>query len=163
MDGSEPSWLSAEERQAWLAVSRLTGLLPAALDAQLQRDADLNYFEYLVLAMLSEQPGRSLAMSRLALASGGSPSRVSNVVKRLETRGLVRRDRDPDDGRVTRAVLEDAGWRALEAAAPAHVAHVRELVIDALSPAALADLRDSLLVVLDRVDPEGRSVVTDPG
>jgi len=158
----ETRWLTAEERQAWLAVSRTLGTLPAALDAQLIRDAGLNYFEYLVLAMLSEQPGRALPMSRLSAVTAGSLSRVSNVVKRLEARGYVRRGAHPDDRRVKVAVLQDAGLDALVAAAPAHVAHVRHLVIDALAPRDLAGLRDALLLVLDRVDPEGRSVVTDP-
>ncbi len=162
MTETRPRWLDAEERQAWLAISRVLGTLPGVLDAQLQRDADLNYFEYIVLAMLSEAPDHSLPMSRLSVATAGSLSRLSNVVKRLEGRGYVRRGAHPADRRVKVAVLEDAGWQALVAAAPAHVAHVRHLVIDALSPQDLAGLRDALLLVLDRVDPDGRSMVTDP-
>ena len=161
MSEEEPRWLSADERQAWLAVSRLVGTLPGALDTQLTRDAGLNYFEYIVMAMLSEQPERSLPMSRLSSITAGSLSRLSNVVTRLEARGYVERGVDPDDRRVRVVVLLDAGWQALVAAAPAHVAHVRELVIDAISPEQLGVLRDVLLLVLDRVDPDGRSVVVD--
>lgn len=158
---TETRWLTPEERQAWLALSRAFTTLPAALDAQLQRDAGLNYFEYIVLAMLSEQPERSLPMSQLSSVTAGSLSRLSNVVKRLEARGYVRRGGHPEDRRVKVAHLEDAGWQALVAAAPAHVAHVRRLVIDAIGPRELAHLRDALLQVLDRVDPDARPFVVD--
>lgn len=158
----EPRWLSADERQTWLAMSRALLILPAALDAQLQRDASLTYFEYIVLAMLSERPERSLPMSQLSSVVAGSLSRLSNVIKRLEARGYVRRDGHPADRRVKVVHLEDAGWAALVEAAPAHVEHVRDLVIDALRPRELTQLRHALLKVLDQVDPEGRSVITDP-
>ncbi len=159
----EPRWLSPDERQSWLALSRTLITLPAALDAQLQRDAGLNHFEYVVMAMLSEQPDHALPMSQLSSVVAGSLSRLSNVVKRLEARGYVRRDGHPQDRRVKVAHLEEAGWQALVAAAPGHVEHVRHLVIDAMRPRELVQLRNALLKVLDRVDPEGRSVITEPG
>lgn len=40
----EPRWLSADERQAWLAMAAVLMRLPAALDAQLQRDAGISHF-----------------------------------------------------------------------------------------------------------------------
>ena len=49
----EPRWLSAEERQTWLALTSVLIRLPAALDAQLRRDAGISHFEYQVLAELS--------------------------------------------------------------------------------------------------------------
>ena len=62
----EPRWLDAEERQTWLALASALNRLPAALDAQLRRDAGISHFEYQVLALLSEAPGRTLRMSALA-------------------------------------------------------------------------------------------------
>ena len=53
----EPRWLDAEERQAWLALASTLNRLPAALDAQLRRDAGITHFEYQVLAPLSGAPG----------------------------------------------------------------------------------------------------------
>ena len=47
-------WLDEDERAAWLGLLRITALLPAALESELQRDAGLSLFEYLVMAMLSE-------------------------------------------------------------------------------------------------------------
>ena len=50
----EPRWLDTEERATWLSVVSLLIKLPAALDAQLQRDAGFSHFEYSVLAGLSD-------------------------------------------------------------------------------------------------------------
>jgi hypothetical protein len=52
----EPRWLDAEESQAWRALAKTLERLPAALDAQLRRDAGISHFEYQVLALLSEAP-----------------------------------------------------------------------------------------------------------
>lgn len=128
-------------------------MLPTALDAQLERDASLDFFEYHVLSMLSELPGRALRMSRLAQLTSSSLSRLSNVVKRLEAGGLLRREPDPDDGRATRAVLTDAGVAAVERAAAGHVALVRDLIVDVLSPAQLDQMRTAHERILDRLDP----------
>jgi DNA-binding MarR family transcriptional regulator len=151
--GREPRWLDAEERAAWLSILRVTSTLPAALDIQLERDEGLNYFEYIVLAMLSEQPGLVLRMSQLAALSNASPSRLSHVARRLEERGLMRREPDPQDGRATNAVLTDAGVAKVRRAAPGHVAEVRSLVLDALSLAQLRQVRAANDAILARIDP----------
>src|SRR5258708_6882511 len=79
----EPRWLDAEESQAWRALASTLVRLPAALDAQLRRDAGISHFEYQVLALLSEAPGRTLRMSALATLAEGSLPRLSQVVARL--------------------------------------------------------------------------------
>ena len=81
-----------------------------------------------------------MRMSSLADLANSSLSRLSHLVKRLEDRGLVRREPDPSDGRFTNAILTDEGFRTLAEAAPGHVAHVRSLVIDVLSPEQLRRL-----------------------
>lgn len=48
----ETRWLTATERETWLPLIAVLLKLPAALDAQLQRDSGLSHFHYLVLAML---------------------------------------------------------------------------------------------------------------
>ena len=152
----EPRWLSDEEQDAWRQLAGVMTRLPAALDAQLQRDAQLTHFGYWVLAMLSEAPGRSLRMSELAARANSSLSRLSHGVTRLVTRGWVRRERSADDGRGQVAVLTDAGWAKLLASAPGHIEAVRSLVFDGLRPGqvcALADLGRALLAQVDNVSP----------
>lgn len=135
-----PRWLSEDEQQAWIAVAHLVLQLPGALDAQLQRDSGINLFEYLTLSRLSMAPQRTLRMSELAELTGGSLSRLSNVVKRLERRGFIRREPEPGDRRYTSAILTDSGWEKVVVAAPGHVAAVRHLVLDPLGPAQITAL-----------------------
>ncbi|MBV9379711.1 MAG: MarR family transcriptional regulator [Streptosporangiaceae bacterium] len=125
--------------------------LPAALDAQLQRDAGISHFEYMVLASLSEAGDRTLRMSDLAAMASGSLSRLSHVVSRLEARGWVRREPCPSDGRYTYAILTDAGFRKLAAIAPGHVEAVRALVIDALNARQLRQLGDISEIINGRL------------
>jgi DNA-binding MarR family transcriptional regulator len=126
-------WLTDEQQAAWRPFIALLLRLPAALDAQLQRDAGITNFDYLVLSGLSESPGRTLRMSELAAIANSSLSRLSHVVSRLEARGWVRREPCPGDGRFINAVLTDDGWRKVLATAPGHVTAVRELLLAPLT------------------------------
>jgi DNA-binding MarR family transcriptional regulator len=150
---AEPRWLTDDERDAWIRLVGVFIKLPAALDAQLQRDAGVSHFEYMVLSRLSEAPDDTLRMSDLAVLANGSLSRLSHVVTRLERRGWVRRESRPGDGRYTNAVLTGEGRAKVEATAPGHVAAVRELVIDALHPEQVEQLRDISQAIMSRVIP----------
>jgi DNA-binding MarR family transcriptional regulator len=145
-------WLTDAELGAWLSVVRLMTWLPWSIDQQLQRDSNLGMVEYQVLAMLSESPQRTMRMSSLAEVTNASLSRLSHLVKRLEQRGLVRREPDPTDGRFTNAILADKGFETLAEAAPGHVAHVRSLVIDVLSPEQLRRLGRDARRIMSRID-----------
>src|ERR1700728_874778 len=133
-------WLTDEQQTAWRPFAALLFRLPSLLDAQLQKDAGVGHFEYMVLAHLSEAPGRTLRMSELAAIASGSLSRLSHVVARMEAKGWVRREPCPGDGRFINAVLTEPGWQKVAETAPGHVAAVRGLLIDALTPADLASL-----------------------
>ena len=138
--------------ESWLSVVRLMTWLPWSIDQQLQRDAKLAMTEYQVLAMLSGSPELRMRMSSLAEVTNASLSRLSHLVKRLEERGLVRREPDPSDGRFTLGVLTDAGHALLVSAAPAHVRHVRSLVVDALSHEQLRRLGIAADRIVSRID-----------
>ncbi|MCC9144639.1 MULTISPECIES: MarR family transcriptional regulator [unclassified Arthrobacter] len=153
MTEDAPRWLTDRERQAWLALYAVSGLLPAALDADLFRRARITLFDYHVLAMLSEAEGRSLPMSELASRTNASLSRLSHVVKKLEQRGWVSRTPSPADARVTTAALSEEGMAALEGLAPDHVESVRKVVFDCLSDKDVADLERVGKKVLARLDP----------
>jgi len=158
----EPRWLDAEETQAWRALARTLVRLPAALDAQLRRDAGISHFEYQVLALLSEAPGRTLRMSALATLAGGSLPRLSQVVARLEQRGWVRRTPDPADGRYTLATLTGQGQAKVTQAAPGHVQEVRRLVLDPLTKAQSRQLREISRRITRAIDPDERRPDNQP-
>src|ERR1700694_2651909 len=145
-------WLEDDEQPACRAMTTFMTKLPWALECQLERDADLSFIEYHTLARLSEDPNHTLRMSELAEVTNASLSRLSHLVKRLEARGMVRRQPDPADGRFTNAILTDTGYSKLVASAPAHVSAVRSLVIDEFSAAELRQLRDISERVLARID-----------
>lgn len=150
-DGA-PLWLDADQLHAWKALWAMLVRLPAAVESQLQRDSGLTAMDYYVLAVLSEEPGRSMRMGELARLACASPSRLSHLVRRLEGEDLLRRAPDCTDGRFTLAVLTERGLEALVAAAPGHVCRVRSLVVDALDPAALRALADGAQRILAQLD-----------
>ena len=148
----EPKWLTPDQEAAWRSLAALLHKLPWALECQLQRDSDLSFIEYHALARLSEEPERRLRMSQLAVLTHASLSRLSHLVKRLEARRYVHRQPDPTDGRYTIAILTAAGYNKLVAAAPAHVAAVKALVVDELTRNELAQLRQLSDRMVTRVD-----------
>lgn len=152
-DSAEPRWLTAEERQAWLRLMAVVMRLPTALDAQLRADADLSYFEYSVMAMISEGRNHTRRMSVVAALAEGSLPRLSQVVARLERRGYITRSPDPDDGRYTLATLTEAGWQKVVDTAPGHVEEVRRLVFDPLSQAQVRQLATIAGRISMAIDP----------
>jgi DNA-binding MarR family transcriptional regulator len=149
----EPRWLDPDERQTWLSMASALIRLPATLDAQLQRDAGISYFEYQVMAVLSEAPERTLRLSELAAMTEGSLPRLSQVVSRLERRGWVRRVPDPTDGRYTLGVLTDDGFDKVVATAAGHVEAVRRHVFDPLTKAQQRQLREIAQRITRTTDP----------
>lgn len=137
---TEPRWLTPDEREAWLALWAVVLKLPSTLDSELHRQARLTIFDYNVLAMLSEEDDRTLTMSQLAGKTNASLSRLSHVVKKLENRGWVKRNRSAFDARVTTATLTEEGIGSVEALAPEHVESVRRLMFDQLDERDISDL-----------------------
>ncbi|HEX2072812.1 MAG TPA: MarR family transcriptional regulator [Geodermatophilus sp.] len=153
-------WLDRTQLRAWIRLVAVLELLPGVLDAQLRRDAEVTHFDYYVLAMLSEAPGRTLRMTELARQTNATLPRLSHVVTRLEGRGLVERFPCPEDGRATNARLTEAGWAKVQEAAPGHIATVRHHVIDALSPGQIDQLAEIGDAILARLDPTGSMATT---
>ncbi|MFI5608922.1 MarR family winged helix-turn-helix transcriptional regulator [Amycolatopsis sp. NPDC051903] len=136
-----PRWLDEDELRTWRTFMLMALELPTALERQLHDDAQLSFVEYYVLAGLSEAPKRRMRLSELAVLTNSELSRMSHLINRLEKRGFVHREPDPEDGRYTHAVLTEAGYAHVLESAPGHVERVRELVFDVLTPAELRSLR----------------------
>ncbi len=149
-------WLTQEQLAAWVRLAAVLELLPATLDSQLRRDAQLTHFDYYVLAMLSEAPDHTLRMTALAERTTATLARLSHVVQRLEGRGLLERFPCPQDRRATNARLTEAGWQKVRESAPGHVTTVRDVVIDALTPDQITQLSAITDAILRRLDPDGR-------
>ena len=126
-------WLDETEQRAWRAYLESSKVLMDALDRELQQDAAMPHTYYEILVRLSEADGRALRMSELADVTLSSRSRLSHAVARLEERGWVARRDCSTDRRGQVALLTDAGFAVLAAAAPGHVAAVRGYLLDALT------------------------------
>jgi DNA-binding MarR family transcriptional regulator len=148
----DAEWLTPAELHSWVQVVRLMAKLPCAIDSQLRRNAGLTMSEYQTLHILSLPPDRVMRMSDLAELSSASLSMLSHLVKRLEQRGFVVRAADPHDGRFTTARLTDDGLTKLVAAAPAHVALVRRLVVDVLTPERFRKLGQDAERIVRQID-----------
>ncbi|MCK9794152.1 MarR family transcriptional regulator [Isoptericola sp. 4D.3] len=139
---SDPPELTGEDLETWAALATVLEWLPAALDGQLQRDAQLSHFEYGVLYALAGAPDGTLRMSVLAGYANSTLSRLSRAATRLETQGWVRRTPDPADGRYTLALLTDLGRAKVQEATPGHAELVRRLVLDRLTKPQTRQLRE---------------------
>jgi DNA-binding MarR family transcriptional regulator len=137
---NEARWLSPEEERAWRAYRRMRMRLDLQIARDLARDSHLSESDYDVLSTLTERPGRSWRASELAAQLLWSTSRLAHHAGRMERRGLIARGECAEDGRGATVTLTDAGWAALAAAAPRHVASVRRHFIDLLTPSEVAAL-----------------------
>ena len=142
------NWLTDDEQQAWLGYRRMTRQLEARLARDLLQDSGLSMQDYDVLSSLTDSAGNRCSAKDLGSYLLWSPSRLSHHLDRMQGRGLVTRERAAD-GRGTDITITEAGLAAIEAAAPGHVASVRQAFVDRLSGRDLAALRRLSKAVLD--------------
>jgi DNA-binding MarR family transcriptional regulator len=126
----------------WLVSRAVTGALDAAL-----APTGLTADEFGIYSVLTTAD--SMTPSELARWMSAPPTTVSSYVKRLEARGHIERERNPDDGRSYVLSLTPAGRRAHQAAG-ARFLPVLDHVVSSLGPKepgvrrALAALRGAV-------------------
>jgi DNA-binding MarR family transcriptional regulator len=130
-------WRDEAQGRAWRIYIEASMRLETRLEEDLEATDGLSLVDYHVLLRLNEAPEQRLRMGELASQLVCSPSRLTYQVDSMKKRGLVVRERSPEDRRGTRAVLTASGLRALQAAAPHHRRAVRELWLDDLDAAEL--------------------------
>lgn len=144
-------WLDDTEQRTWRNTLRMHAQLTAALAQALKTDSELSIADYEVLAILSEAPDGVLRARDLRCELQWEKSRLAHHVRRMEQRDLVRRETCIEDRRAPLIGVTDRGRAAIRAAAPGHVARVRELFFDALTPDQVEALLDVTEAVLTRV------------
>ncbi len=133
-------WLDETEDRAWRGFRRMFTLLEAHLARDLADHTDLSMADYSVLSNLAEAEGRRWRVNELSRRMQWSQSRLSHQIRRMENRGLVRREQVEEDGRGAMVVLTRQGLKTIAAATPAHMTAVRKHMIDLLDPEELATL-----------------------
>ncbi len=150
--GGEARWLDEDQQRAWRTVQVMQARLNAALGSQLAAESDLSYADYVVLVVLTDAPSGAARVHELAQHLGWERSRTSHHIARMVERGLVRKERCAADRRGSFVVATEEGRRAIEAAAPGHVAAVRRFFVDALTREQLSALADAAVQVVDAID-----------
>lgn len=151
---SDTRWLDAQENRIWRSFVEASGRITAQLSDSLKHNSDLTLDDYEVLVHLSEADPQRLRMTELSHRLLHSQSRLSQRIDRLARKGLVAREKCPEDRRGTFAVLTEAGMAAIVAAAPGHVADVRRTLIDLIEPGE----RVVIAEVLERLASTAREV-----
>ena len=154
MSAQTPLWLGPAEQHAWRSFIRVHQKLSAALVRDLQAHSKLSGADFEILVALTDAPDGRQRFQELAKAVDWEQSRLSHQITRMIKRGLVAREECAEDGRGVFVVLTPAGRKVITAAAPHHVATVRRLVIDALSPDELATLGQISQRIIDQLDNE---------
>jgi DNA-binding MarR family transcriptional regulator len=145
--------LPAEQQDVWTQLLSVILRLPTALEAGLRAGNDLALNDYLVLSLLASAPNVSLRMTTLAQASNQSGARTTQLMSRLESRGLVERRTGDVDGRAIVATLTSDGLALLEAAAPGYGKDVQARVFDRLTEEQIAQL-GAIVAAIDTSPPK---------
>ena len=152
---ADEPWLTDEEQKAWRSYVLMRRTLESHLARQMQRECGLSPSDFEILVNLSEsQTGRMRAVD-LGAATQWEKSRISHHLRRMEKRGLIRRE--DGDARYPDIVITDIGLQAIRACAPANAARVRELFVEALGPDRLRILRYACEDVVAAVNEHEKS------
>lgn len=111
--------------RAWRNLLRFHALASRALDSDLRSRHGIPIDWYDVMVQLEEHGGR-MRMGALAEATLFGRANCTRIVDRMQRRGLVEREVDPDDHRGRIAVLTRAGRRLLAEAARTHLAGIEQ-------------------------------------
>jgi DNA-binding MarR family transcriptional regulator len=137
---TEARWLDDEEQRAWRSLITMQDGLTEFLDRELRHRCGVSTPDYEVLAHLSESPEGRLRPFELGRLLRWEKSRLSQHLGRMQKRGLVSRDRCVTDQRGAVVTITPRGRDLITAAAPQHVANVRDVFIDQLTKAELKSL-----------------------
>ena len=113
--------------QAWVRLLRGHAGATRTLNAQLLRDHGLTINDYEALLLLGNAENGLLRRTDLARDLELTASGVTRLLDGLEAAGFVEKGACPTDGRVSYAVLTDAGRAKLEQASCSHLAAIDEL------------------------------------
>lgn len=132
---------------------RMQEALRARLEQSLVAQSDLSAAEYMVLAALSQAPGRAMRPVDLGRALGWEKSRLHHQLTRMCNRGLLERRPLPAEGaRAVEVACTPAGFGAIYAAAPEHAQDVRRWALDALTPEQINHLGEISQAILRKLD-----------
>jgi DNA-binding MarR family transcriptional regulator len=150
--GADLSSPSAEELAAWRVFLECALALPDLLGAEMEAAGGLSLRWYDVLVQL-EEAGEGVPMNEIAGRILASKSGLTRVIDRMETAGLVRRERIEDDRRVVLVRATERGLEALRDSRTIHRDGIRRHFSAHLSARDHEALRAALEKVRTHVRP----------
>ncbi|MEB3024175.1 MarR family winged helix-turn-helix transcriptional regulator [[Mycobacterium] crassicus] len=154
--GSDLPGLDLAERQAWQhyldAVLHFDAVLNRFLNAQHQ----LSVIDLRVLDILTKSADGSARMSDLAGALGATRRQISKRIDRLEARGLVRREGDPQDRRGVVAFVAEAGRDMIDRARISYAQGVTTYLLGPLSARQVNTVAENCWRICQAVIAPGR-------
>ena len=129
---------------AFARLMRAHTALTRELSARLLTDHGLSITDYQCLLVLAHSEDGAMRRVDLAEQLLLTPSGVTRLLDGLERDGWVTKGSCSTDARVSYAVLTEEGRERLELAGRSHVAQVRDLFEDRLSPEELETLVELL-------------------
>ena len=158
---TEVRWLDEREQRAWRSLMVMQDGLAQFLERQHRTRSGLSTADFQVLAHLSEVPEGRLRSFELGQLLRWEKSRLSQHLGRMNNRGLVTRERCLTDQRGAVVAITPHGRDVIEAAAPQHVADVRDVLIDHLTPEELEMLTTIGDKVRERLAALGQNPTAD--
>jgi len=141
-----------DELAIWRAHIEAFEMVRARVEARLHHNSRLSSGDYRVLLALDEAPDKAMRSSELAAQIEWERSRLSGQLGRMEKRGLLRREPCEEDARGARVLLTDEGARAFRASTAPHLKAIKELFVDAFTPAQLAHLGEAARALRSHLD-----------
>ncbi len=131
------------EQRCWQDFLQSSTALLAFINRRLLARHDLSQFDFLVLEALDRSADGSARMGDLAQTIVLAPSRLTELMRRLESKGLVRRSRSRTDGRGVVASITREGRARMRPAARTYAQSVRALYLAQMSRQQMIALGDS--------------------
>lgn len=142
-DVSDTKWLNSTEKEAWLGLLAVIHRAFPEIERGLQSHGLLGV-HYHIFVALSAAPDFTMGLSDLANTANLSQSRLTHRMRILVDNGDIEISPDPDDGRAKLATLTAVGRKRLAEVAPDHVATVRRIIFDRLTPSQTKALASAL-------------------
>lgn len=132
--------LDGAEEAGWMAYQRTQARLSGVMAREMTEATGLSEADFQVLSALADSESGRMRAIGLRCAMDWEKSRLSHQLRRMEERGLVRREPCPNDARGAVVYLTDAGRDVGRSAACVRARSVRTHLIEPLGPERFAQL-----------------------
>lgn len=159
---SQPNWLYTEgmikdglttqQESAWASYQRMRTRLTGRINRELAQQTGLSEADYEILTALIELPNETVRSMALRCGLEWEKSRLSHQLRRMEERGLIRREECVEDNRATVIRITDEGRRLAAEAQRCYEAAVQRYVMDVLTPEQLDALETIAETVLAQLE-----------